>query len=439
MTTIIQPGQPPDGGAAPRVVIAGAGFGGLAAVRRLARARARVTLIDRNIYATFQPLLYQVATAGLAASDVAYPLRAVTRRHHGAFRHGELAGIDPAARQILLADGENLGYDYLILATGAAAACHGIPGAAEHAQGLYTRRDAIALRDRIMAELDRISRTGQPGDATVTIIGGGPTGVELAGTLADLRAITLPTLFPEIDPARVHITLVHRGPALLAPFGPALRDYTRRQLAARGVDVRLGAAIAEITPGKVVLTDGTTLPSDITVWAAGVAAPDAAAGWGLPQAADGRIRTGPDLRVVGQDRIFAIGDIAHTGDQPLPQLAQPALQMGTHAADQIRRLARGQSAVPFRYRDKGFMATIGYRSAVVQLPHHVRVRGTPAWLAWLALHLITLLGGRNRISALINLAWRYLTWRHGGGGLIGDDPPARPGPAEHPASGRTIR
>ena len=439
MTTIIQPGQQPDGGAAPRVVIAGAGVGGLAAVRRLARARARVTLIDRNIYATFQPLLYQVATAGLAASDVAYPLRAVTRRHHGAFRHGELAGIDPAARQILLADGENLGYDYLILATGAAAAYHGIPGAAEHAQGLYTRRDAIALRDRIMAELDRISRTGQPGDATVTIIGGGPTGVELAGTLADLRAITLPTLFPEIDPARVHITLVHRGPALLAPFGPALRDYTRRQLAARGVDVRLGAAIAEITPGKVVLTDGTTLPSDITVWAAGVAAPDAAAGWGLPQAADGRIRTGPDLRVVGQDRIFAIGDIAHTGDQPLPQLAQPALQMGTHAADQIRRLVQGQPTVPFSYRDKGFMATIGYRSAVVQLPHHVRVRGTPAWLAWLALHLITLLGGRNRISALINLAWRYLTWRHGGGGLIGDDPPARPGPAEHPASGRTIR
>ena len=142
------------------------------------------------------------------------------------------------------------------------------------------------------------------------------------------------------------------------------------------------------------------------------------------QVAGGRIRTGPDLRVIGQDRIFAVGDIAATDGQPLPQLAQPALQMGTHAADQVRRLVRGQPAVPFRYRDKGIMATIGYRSAVVELPLHVRGRGTPAWLAWLVLHLLTLLGGRNRISALINLTWRYLTWRHGGGGLIGDDPPA---------------
>jgi NADH dehydrogenase len=233
MTTINQPGQRPADGAAPRVVIVGAGFGGLAAVRALARAGAQVTLIDRNIYATFQPLLYQVATAGLAASDVAYPLRAVTRRHHAAFRRGEVAGLDPAARQILLADGEKLGYDYLILATGVAAAYHGIPGAAEHALGLYTRRDAIALRDRITAELDRVSRTRLPGDVTVTVIGGGPTGVELAGTLADLRAVTLPALFPEIDPARVHITLIQRGPALLAPFHPALRDYARRQLVCR--------------------------------------------------------------------------------------------------------------------------------------------------------------------------------------------------------------
>jgi NADH dehydrogenase len=419
---------------APRVVVVGAGFGGLAAVCRLARAGAQVTLVDRNIYATFQPLLYQVATAGLAASDVAYPLRAFTRRYHAAFRHFELAGLDPAARQILLADGERLGYDYLILATGVAAAYHGIPGAAEHTLGLYTRTDAIALRDRITAELDRISRSGRSGDVAVTIIGGGPTGVELAGTLADLRTITLPALFADIDPARVRITLVHRGPALLVPFHPALRDYTGRQLAVRGVDVRLGAAIAEITPAKVVLTDGTVLPSDITIWAAGVAAPDPAADWGLPRAVGGRIRTGPDLRVTGQDRIFAVGDITLIDGQPLPQLAQPALQMGRHAAAQIRRLAQGRSAAPFRYRDKGFMATIGYRAAVVQLPR-LRVRGTSAWLTWLALHLITLLGGRNRISALVNLTWRYLTWRHGDGGLIGDNPPTTPGPLNRPATG----
>ena len=422
MSTIRQLEQRQSGRGAPRVVIVGAGFGGLAAMRRLARAGVATTLIDRNIYATFQPLLYQVATGGLTSSDVAYPVRSLTRRHHAAFRHGELAGIDATARQVTLADGATLGYDYLILATGVSAAYHGIPGAAEHSLGLYTRRDAIALRDRIMAALDQISRTGRCDDIAVTVIGGGATGVELAGTLADLRNMTLATLFPEIDPARVHITLVDRSPALLAPFHPALREYTWRQLAARGVEIRLGTAIAQIAPGKVVLADGSVLASDITVWAAGVAAPDAIGGWGLPQAGGGRIRTGSDLRVAGQDRIFAIGDVAVIDGRPLPQLAQPALQMGQHAADQIPRLEAGRPAVPFRYRDKGIMATIGYRSAVVQLPHRIRVRGTPAWLAWLALHLITLLGGRNRISALVNLSWRYLTWRRGGG-VIGDDPP----------------
>src|SRR5215831_18494276 len=259
MTTITHPGQ---GGAVPRVVVAGAGFGGLAAVRPLARAGARTTLIDRNVYATFQPLLYQLATGGLAGSDVAYPLRAAARRYGAVFRHGELAGVDPAARQVRLADGAALGYDYLILATGVAAAHHGIPGAAEHSLGLYTRHDAIVLRDRIMMELDRIGRTGLRDDVTVTVIGGGATGVELAGSLADLRNIALAAYFPEIDPARVHIALVQHGPALLAAFHPVLRGYTLRQLAGRGVEIRLGTAIAEVTPGKVVLADGSALHSD---------------------------------------------------------------------------------------------------------------------------------------------------------------------------------
>ena len=429
MTT--QPEQPPAGGA-PRVVVAGAGFGGLAAARRLAQAGVHTTLIDRNVYASFQPLLYQVATGGLAGSDVAYPVRAAGRRHGVLFRHGELARIDPAARQITLADGATAGYDYLILATGVAAAYHGVPGAAEHSLGLYTRHDAIVLRDAIMAALDRISRTGLREDVAVTVIGGGATGVELAGSLADLRGNALPAYFPEIDPARVHITLVEHGPALLAPFHPALGDYTRRQLAGRGVQVRLGTAVAEITAGKVVLADGTVLASDITVWAAGVAAPAAVSTWGLPQGAGGRILTRADLRIVGEDRIFGIGDIALTGGQPLPQLAQPALQMGKHAADQVRRLAQGRPTTPFRYRDRGIMATIGYRSAVVELPRGLRFHGTIAWLAWLALHIITLLGGRNRISALVNMSSRYFTWQHGGGLIVGDGlsaGPASPGGA----------
>jgi NADH dehydrogenase len=420
MTATGQRGTNSGGGAAARVVVAGAGFGGLAAVRRLARAGTQTTLIDRNVYATFQPLLYEVASAGLSSSDVAYPARAVSRRHHAAFRHGELTGIDPAARQITLADGAALGYDYLILATGVTAAYHGVPGAAEYSLGLYTRHDAIVLRDRIMTGLEHLSLAGQRGDVTVTVIGGGATGVELAGSIADLRNIALVASYPEIDRDRVHVALIEQAPALLGPFHPTLRDYTRRQLIKRGVDVRLGTAIREITPSQVVLADGSVLASDITVWAAGVAAPGAAGRWGLPQGRGGRLLVGPDLRAAGHDRIFAVGDIALIEDQPLPQLAQPALQMGKHAADQIRRLEAGQPAVPFRYRDKGTMATIGYRSAVVELPRRVHIHGTLAWLAWLALHLITLLGGRNRISALVNMSWRYLTWRRGGGLIVGD-------------------
>jgi len=443
MTATGRRGQIPTGDGAARVVVAGAGFGGLATVRALARAGTQTTLIDRNIYATFQPLLYEVATAGLSSSDVAYPARAESRRRHAAFRHAELAGIDPAARQITLAGGATLGYDYLILATGVAAAYHGVPGAADYSLGLYTRHDAIVLRDRIMTSLERLSLAGQRGEAAMTVIGGGATGVELAGSVADLRNIALATAYPEIDRDRVHVALIEQAPALLGPFHPALRDYTRRQLIKRGVDVRLGTAIREITPSQVVLADGSVLASDITVWAAGVGAPDAVGRWGLPQGRGGRILTGPDLRVTGNDRIFAIGDIALIEDQPLPQLAQPALQMGKHAAGQIRRLEAGQPTVPFRYRDKGTMATIGYRSAVVELPRRVRIHGTIAWLAWLALHLITLLGGRNRITALVNMSWRYLTWRRGGGLIVGDgmtgltppDGPAGPAVPGHAGTG----
>jgi len=293
------------------------------------------------------------------------------------------------------------------------------------------------LRDRIMTGLEHISLAGLRNDVTVTVVGGGATGVELAGSIADLRNIALAASYPEIDRDRVHVVLIEQAPALLEPFHSALRHYTRRQLAARGVDVPLGTAIAEITPGQVVLADGSALGSDVTVWAAGVAAPDAVAKWGLPQAGGGRIVTGPDVRVTGHDRIFAIGDIALIEDHPLPQLAQPALQMGKHATNQVGRLVQRQPTVAFRYGDKGIMATIGYRSAVVELPHRVRIHGTLAWLAWLVLHLITLLGGRNRISALVNMSWRYFTWRRGGGLIVGDGMTGlTPGQSRRPSGAR---
>ena len=405
----------------PRVVIVGGGFGGLSAVAGLARSGARITLVDRNAYSTFQPLLYQVATAGLTPSDVAYPLRAVTRKKAARFRRGALAGIDLADRRITLTEGGSIDYDYLILATGVAASFFGIPGAAQHCFSLYTRHDAIALRDQLIAELERRSIPGQAEGLAITIIGGGATGVELAGTLADLRNIALAAAYPDVDPDRLQIRLIEQAPSLLTPFRPTLRDYAYRQLRGRGVEVRLGTGIAAVSAHSVRLADGTELPSDITVWAAGVSAPEPVAALGLAQGHGGRVVTEPDLRVRGQDRVFAVGDIGLIDGQPLAQLAQPAIQQGRHAGAQIRRLMAAQDTVPFRYHDKGTMATIGRRSAVVQLPYHVRFGGTLAWLAWLGLHLVTLLGGRNRISAMVNLAWRYLTWRRTGGVLAGDE------------------
>jgi NADH:ubiquinone reductase (H+-translocating) len=427
-----------------RIVVVGAGFAGLNAIDELAKltsprrrgrsgladARVRVTLVDRNSYSTFQPLLYQVATAGLTSADVAYPAWTAVRKAKAGFLRGEVTGIDTDRRQLLFRDGSVLGYDYLILAPGVSAAFFGVPGAAEHAYSLYTRRDAIDLRDQLMDELERRSVVGDTRPLNITVVGGGATGVELAGTVAELRNIALPASFPLVQRDRVHIRLIELGPELLAPFAKPLRGYARAELIDRGVEVLLGRKIGRVSAGKVLIagdgqadTDARELASDVTVWAAGVAAPEWVAKLGLPTGRGGRVRTGPDLRVVGQDRIFAAGDIAVNDEDPLPQLAQPAIQQGRHAAIQIIRQLAGRPTQPFRYRDRGMMATIGHRSAVVELPRRIRFTGTLAWLAWLALHLIELLGGRNRVSALVDLSWRYLTWSRGGGVIIGDDRP----------------
>jgi len=415
------------------VVICGAGFGGLSAISRLTRAGLRVTLVDGHLYSTFQPLLYQVATAGLNPGDVAYPAGGFVRRYGAVFRRGELAAIDPASRRIKLASGREFAYDYLILATGVSAAFYGIKGAAENTFALYTRTDALALRDHLMAGFERLSVDS--GDLSVTVVGGGATGVELAGTLAELRGTVLGATFPDVDPSRVHVRLVEMAPSLLMPFHEKLREYAKAQLLARHVDVRLNSEISEVTADHVRLADGEDVPSDITVWAAGVAAAPAVAGWGLPQGKSGRIVVGADLRVQGQDRIFAVGDIAVNPDDPTPQLAQPAIQTGRHAAAQILRLEGKTPTEAFRYHDKGIMATIGRRSAVVQLPGGLRLRGTLAWLAWFALHLVYLLGGRNRVTTLINLADRYIFWGHGGAVIVGDEPKERrPVPGAEPVA-----
>lgn len=408
---------------APNVVIIGAGFAGLSAVGHLRKAGLRVTVIDKNLYSTFQPLLYQVATGGLNPGDVAYPVGGFTAHRDARYIRGELTAIDAGPRVVRLEGGREIGYDYLILATGVSANYFGVQGAAENTFGLYTRADAIVLRDHIMNGFEWLSADpGGQREFAVTVAGGGATGVELAGTLGELRNDVLRATFPDVDPDRLHIRLVEMAPGLLMPFNEKLREYTRRQLAERGVDIRLNTTIKEVAPGRVLLADGTALPSDLTIWAAGVAADESVASWGLPQGKGGRLLVGPDLRVSGTERIFAAGDIALDQENPSPQLAQPALQQGRHAAAQIVRLVRGEPTEPFHYHDKGIMATIGRRSAVVQLARGARITGTLAWLAWLALHLVYLLGNRNRVATLVNLSWRYIAWGHGGGVIVGDEP-----------------
>jgi len=410
-------------GDGPQVLIIGGGFAGLSALQALAGSGAAVTVVDRNVYSTFQPLLYEVATAGLTAADVAYPLWSATFRHRGSFRKGELTGLDANQRIVTLASGEQLRYDYLIIATGVSAAFFGVAGAAEHAVGLYTRRDAVSLRNTLMDELERRNEGLAGPELDVTIVGGGATGVEMAGTLAELRNFALPAVFPNVDRSMFRVRLIEMAPALLMPYKERLRRYTRQQLVDRGVDVLLNTAIKEVRQGSVLLADGGEHRSDITVWAAGVAAPNA--GWtaGLPRGKGGRIEVGADLRVTGLDRVFAAGDLCLNPDEPVAQLAQPAIQQGRHAGEQVARLIAGKPTRPFRYHDKGTMATIGRRSAVVELRGGVQLRGTLAWLAWLGLHLIYLLGNRNRVVTLVNLTWRYLTWSRGGGVIVGDDVP----------------
>jgi NADH dehydrogenase len=411
---------------APHVVIVGAGFAGQAALDWLSKkTHAQITIIDQNLYSQFQPLLYQVATGGLNPGDVSYAVGGFAGQRKARYIKGELKTIDNEKREITLGDGRTFGYDYLLLATGVTAAFFGVPGAEENSFALYTRRDAVSLRDHIMAGLEQVSADTdhQDREFAVIVVGGGATGVELAGTLAELRGAVLKATFPDIDPSRVHIRLIEMAPELMTPFHEKLRQYTRRQLAKRGVDIRTGTEILAVEPDQVKLGGDEILHSDLTVWAAGVAAAEQVKGWGLPQGKHGRITVGRDLRVTGQDRIFAAGDIAVYEDNPSPQLAQPALQEGKHTAKQIARLLAGQDTQPFSYHDKGMMATIGRSAAVVQLANGIRMTGLLAWLAWLGLHLIYLLGFRNRVETIINLSWRYIAWGHGGGVIVGDDPP----------------
>ena len=405
-----------------RVVIIGAGFGGLSCAKELAGAPAQVTLVDQRNFHTFQPLLYQVATSGLNAADVAYSVRGIFQRQDNVdFRQARVTGVDWGRKRLELDDGDQheLPFDRLVVAAGATAAFFGIDGAAEHSFPLYTLADSIALRNHVLGRFEAADADPsliEDGALTFVIVGGGPTGVEVAGALAELFAMVLRKDFRHLDVSKARIILVEMADHLLGPFKPRSQRHARDTLIARGVEVRTGETVQQVTPTRVVLAGGGELRSHTLVWAAGVRANPLADALGVETTRGGRIVVGPDLRIVGHPDAFAVGDVAAIADGRdgvLPMLAQVAIQSGRHAAREMVRSWRGAAPKRFRYFDKGIMATIGRNAAVAELPGGLALSGVLGWLSWLGLHLIYLVGFRNRLSVLINWGWNYLTWDRG--------------------------
>jgi NADH dehydrogenase len=408
----------------PPVVVLGAGFAGLRAARRLGRAGIATLWIDANNYHCFLPLLYLVATAGLEPPSIAHPVRSILRPFAAVeFRMASIVGADPAARVLCAEDGMRIPYRHLIVATGGAAEDFGIRGAREHTYRLYDLEDARALRNHVILTLERATITADPAERarllTVVIVGGGATGVEMAGALAEFRRHVLPRDYHHIDPAEMRIIVVEAGPHVLPPFPEKLRERARRDLLAFGVEVRTGTRVEQVTPEAALLGGGERLPTATVIWAAGIRAAPVAAHLGLPTGRSGRIRVEPTLAVPGHPGVFAAGDVAIVdGAERLPQVAQVAIQQGELAAENVRRSLAGEALVPFHYDDKGSMATIG-RSRAVAVIGRLHLSGRLAWAAWLLVHLVMLIGFRNRLVVLVNWAWNYVTFDRGLRAIIG--------------------
>lgn len=406
----------------PHVVVLGGGFGGLAAVRSLRGIDVDVTLVDRHPYNTFQPLLYQVATATLNPGDVTWFLRAVrSKQKNVRFVQGTVASIDQHARTVSLSGGEVLHFDHLVIATGVAANYFGTPGAEEHAMPLYTRTEALSVRDAVFSALEEASVNHQGDDVRVVIVGGGPTGVETAGALAEMRNKDIPVLYPELNPYKVHVTLVEMSPHLLTPFSPESRTYAADSLRRRGVDLRLSTKVSKVCDDGVIVGGDESLPAGVVIWASGVTAPEVVSTWGVPQGRGHRIVVDDHQRVQGLDGVYAVGDISvGEGDRALPQLAQPAMQQGKYVGRLIAAGLRGETLPPFEYKDKGILATIGRASAVAEVTGLPNLRGFPAWVIWNSVHIVTLLSNRNRLAAMVNLGAKYIAWGRNHNAIVGD-------------------
>jgi NADH dehydrogenase len=403
------------------VVVVGGGFGGLSVVKALANEPVYVTLVDRQNHHLFQPLLYQVAMAGLSPADIAVPTRAVLRDQDNArVLMGEVKRIDVYERSISLADGDSLSYDYLVVAAGAATNYRGDDGARRHALGLKDLDDAIEIRQRILlafeaAERESNERTRQR-LLTFVVVGGGPTGVELAGALAELSRFVLARDFRHIQPGSTRIILLEGGPRVLAAFDPELSRKAQQQLTDLGVDVRTNVHIARVDEVGVTLAGDGTIPSATVLWAAGIKASPLADMLGGEQDRTGRVVVMPDCSLPGRPDVFVVGDMAlHKGadGRPLPAVAPVAIQQGACVAENIRRSVRGKPRRAFHYRDKGAMATIGRSRAVAQRGT-ARTSGMLAWLMWLVVHVAFLVGFRNRFVVLFEWVWSYFTYGRGG-------------------------
>ncbi len=404
-------------GRRPHVVVIGAGFGGLRTVKALADVEVDVTLVDARNHHTFQPLLYQVATAGLDVDDVCAAVRGIVAKQANARAvQARMTSLDSDAQRVELDTGQSLEFDHLVLAMGAVTADFGVPGVAEHAFGLKSAADARLLRNHVLTCFEQAAADEQARArlTTVVIVGGGPTGVEMAGGLAELFDRVLRSDFPDVDIDEARVVLVEGAPDVLGAFQPALRAKALDRLKRFGVDVRLGTTVAGVGSASVTFTDGTSIDTSTVVWAAGVRANPVGAVLGFETGHGGRIVVDEDLRVPSHANIYVVGDLAIDPQNPLPQVAPVAMQGGDHVARSIAAaVASTATPPPFEYVDKGSMATIGRNAAVVQLPNGFKLSGFVGWSAWLGLHLIMLIGFRNRANVLVNWAWNYLTYDRG--------------------------
>jgi NADH dehydrogenase len=403
--------------ARPRVVVLGGGFGGIGAARKLKDADVDVVLVDKHDYHTFQPMLYQVATGLIETSAVAHPLRDLFHEQPNATVHeAAVEAVDLDARQVRFADMPPLDYDYLVLALGAQAEFFGCSGAAEHAFPLYTLADAIRLKEHVLTRweaADRDPALVADGVLNVVVVGGGPTGIESAGALAELYRTNLNEDFPGLDQAQARLILVEAGPSIFAMFKDDIREYTVRALEKRSVEIMVGEIVESVEPTRVRLKSGTVLAAHTLVWGAGLHAHPLAGSLGLALERGGRIPVQPDLSVEGRPEVFAVGDIAwitdaKTGDV-LPQLGSVALQAGEHAGDNLTRLVGGKPTRPFEYHDKGTMATIGRGAAVIQTRRGRTIKGRSAFLAWGSVHLALLSTGEDRTKAILDWTWAGFT------------------------------